>query len=114
MGDGDMKTCLEDAGRIVKELRCPVLHEALAKMGQNPSPPSPSHMLVMEALTIILTPQTSFHKCTPLSSLRGVAWTEAQRMLASPTELWATISSVDLFEVPEANACVLQVNQLEL
>lgn len=112
MGDGDMKICLEDAGRILKEFRCPVLLETLAKMGRNPSPPSPAHMLVMEALTILLTPQTLFHKCTPLSSLRGVAWTEAQHMLASPTKFWAAIASVDMFEVPETNAYALQVREL--
>lgn len=114
MGDGDMKRCLEDVALIVQELGEVASLEAMLRLGQQAYPPSLGHILVMEALIILLTPQTLFHNYVPLSSLRGVTWTEAQHVLTYPNKCLAAIAHVDMFNVPTVNVIVLQVSVLQL
>lgn len=110
MRDGAIKKRLEDVARIVKEIQDPVFLEAMADMGQKVNPPSQAHVLVMEALIILLTPQTVFHNHIPFSSLRGGTWTEARHMLGHPEQLWAAIERVDAYNIPLANLSTLQVS----
>lgn len=110
MTDGAIKKRLEDVARIVKEIQDPVFLEAMADMGQKVTPPSQAHVLVMEALIILLTPQKVFHNHIPFSSLRGVTWTEARHILGYPEQLWAAIARVDAYNIPPANLSTLQVS----
>lgn len=110
MRDGDMKRRLEDVARVVEALRSRVLLEAMANLGQRVTPPSRSHVLVMEALIILLTPRTVFHNHIPLSLLRGVTWTEARRILGLPDKLRAAIARVDAYNIPPANIATLQAS----
>ncbi|CAN0540717.1 unnamed protein product, partial [Ectocarpus sp. 12 AP-2014] len=109
MGDGEMKRRLEIVARIIiKEFQDSTFMEGMAKMGQAVTPPSQSHILVMEALIILLSPETVFHNHIPLSSLRGVTWTEARHILGNPDKLCAAIARVDSFSIPPANLSTLQ------
>lgn len=110
MGDGAIKKRLEHVARIVKEIQDPIFLEAMANMGQQVTPPSQAHVLVVEALIIILTPQTAFHNHIPFSSLRGVTWTKARHILGHPDKLWAAIARVDAYKIPPANLSTLQVS----
>lgn len=110
MRDGDMKIRLEDVARIVEELRCPIFLEAMANLAQQMNPPSHSHILVMEAVMILLAPQTAFGNHVPLSPLRGVTWTEARHILELPDMLWAAVARVDECNIPPANILTLQVS----
>lgn len=109
MGDGEMKRRLETVARIIKEIQDSTFMEAMAKMGQAVTPPSQSHILVMESLIILLSPETEFHNHIPLSSLRGVTWTEARHILGNPDKLCAAIARVDAYSIPPANLSTLQV-----
>lgn len=111
MRDGTMKKRLEDVARIVKEIRDPAFLEAMVNMGQESTPPSQSHALVMEALIILLSPQTIFHDHIPCSSLRGVTWTEARHILGHPDQLCTAIARVDAQNIPPENVCTLQVSE---
>lgn len=111
MGDGEIKKRLEDVARIAKEIHDPVFLEAMANMGQQVTPPSQSHVLVMEALIILLMPRTVFHNHIPLSSLRGVTWTEARHILGHPDKLWAAIARVDACNIPPVNLSTLKVSK---
>ncbi|CAM9286095.1 unnamed protein product, partial [Hapterophycus canaliculatus] len=108
MGDGAIKNRLEDVARMAKEIRDPGFMEAMVKMGQESTPPSQSHALVMEALIILLSPKTIFHGHFPCSSLRGVTWTEAQHILEHPDQLCTSIAQVDANNIPSENVCLLQ------
>ncbi|CAM9212025.1 unnamed protein product [Ectocarpus sp. 13 AM-2016] len=109
MGDGEMKRRLEIVARIIiKELQDSTFMEGMAKMGQAVTPPSQSHILVMEAMIILLSPETVFHNHIPLSSLRGVTWTEARHILGNPDKLCAAVARVDSFRIPPANLSTLQ------
>lgn len=110
MVDGGLKKRLEDVARIVKEIQDPIFLETMANMGQQVTPPSQSHVLVMEAIIILLTPQAVFHNHLPFSSLRGVTWTEARHILRHPDELWAAITRVDACNIPSANLATLQAS----
>lgn len=113
MEDGYMKKFLEDAARIVQELRHPICLGAMANMGRQVLPPSHSHTLVMEALVILLTPKKVFHNHVPLSSMRGVTWTEARHLLGLPDKLWTSMARVDLFNIPTENITTLQASDFE-
>lgn len=113
MEDGHMKKCLEDTARIVQELRHPIFLGAMANMGRQVTPPSHSHILVMEALIILLTPQKVFQNHVPLSSMRGVTWTEARHMLGLPDKLWTSVARVDLCNIPTENISSLKASDLE-
>lgn len=110
MGDGEIKKRLEDVARIAKEIQDPVFLQAMADMGQQVTPPSQSHVLVMEALIILLTPRTVFHNHVPFSSLRGVTWTEARHILGHPDKLWDAITRVDACSIPPVNLSTLQAS----
>lgn len=110
MGDGEIKKRLEDVARIAKEMQDPIFLEAMANMGQQVAPPSQSHVLVMEALMILLMPRTVFHNHIPFSSLRGVTWTEARHILGCPDKLWAAITRVDAYQIPPVNLSTLQAS----
>lgn len=110
MGDGEMKSCLQDVARIVEELRDPVLLEAMANMGRHVTPPTHSHILVMEALIVLLTPRKDFQNHAPLSSFRGVTWTEARHILGLPDKLWIAISHVDTHSIPSTSISTLQAS----
>lgn len=112
MGDGGMKRRLEDVARIVEELRSPDSLEAMANMGACTAPPSSAHVLVMEALIILLTPQKQFPPPKPFSSLRCVTWTEARHILKMPDTLWAAVARVDACNIPPANVSALQASVL--
>lgn len=109
MEDGEMKRRLEVVARLIKEVQDSTFMEAMAKMGQAVTPPSQSHIVVMEALIILLSPETVFHNHIPLSSLRGVTWTEARHILGNPDKLCAAIARVDAYSIPPANLSTLQV-----
>lgn len=111
MGDGDIKKRLEDVARIVKEIQDHVFLEAMANVGQQVTPPSHSHVLVMEALIILLMPRTVFHNHVPFSSLRGVTWTEARHILGHPDKLWAAIARVDACNIPPDNLSTLKASE---
>lgn len=111
MGDGKIKKRLEDVARIAKEIQDPVFLEAMANMGQQVTPSSRSHVLVMEALIILLMPRTVFHNHIPFSSLRGVTWTEARHILGHPDKLCAAIARVDACNIPPVNLSTLQASE---
>lgn len=110
MGDGEIKKRLEDVARTAKEIQDPVFLQAMADMGQQVTPPSQSHVLVMEALIILLTPRTVFHNHVPFSSLRGVTWTEARHILGHPDKLCDAITRVDACSIPPVNLSTLQAS----
>lgn len=113
MKDGYMKKCLEDTARIIRELQHPICLGAIADMGRQVIPPSYSHTLVMEALIILLTPKKVFHNHVPLSSMRGVTWTEARHMLGLPDKLWTSMARVDSCNIPIENISTLQASGFE-
>ncbi|CAN0145147.1 unnamed protein product [Scytosiphon promiscuus] len=108
MEDGATKQRLEDVARIVKEIRDPAVMEAMVNLGQESTPPSQSHALVMEVLLILLSPQTIFRDHIPCSSLSGVTWTEAQHVLVHPDQLCTSITELDAHNVPRENISALQ------
>ena len=110
MADGGLKKRLEDVARIVNEIQDPIFLEKMASIGQQITPPSQSHVLVMEAIIILLTPEAVFHNHIPLSSLRGVTWTEARHVLGHPDKLWGAIARVDACNIPPANLSTLQAS----
>ena len=114
MGDGEMKRRLEDIARIVEELRAPVILTNLASMGLNVTPPSDSHIVVLEAVIILLTPQVVFENHVPMSPLKGVSWTEARHILGFPDKMWAAIARVDAYSIPPAKISTLQVCQVAM
>lgn len=112
MGDGGMKRRLEDIARIVEELRGPVFLAKLASMALEGTPPSDSHIIVLEAVIILLTAQVEFGNHAPMSPLRGVTWTEARHILGNPDKMWAAIARVDAYSIPPAKISTLQVCQV--
>lgn len=108
-GDGEMKRRLEDIAWIVEEIRGPAFLAKLASMALEVSPPSDSHLIVLEAVMILLTPQVDFENHAPMSPLRGVTWAEARHILGNPDKMWAAIARVDANSIPPANICTLQV-----
>lgn len=112
MGDGGMKRRLEDIARIVEELRGPVFLTNLASMGLEVTPPSDSHIIVLEAVIILLTPQVAFENHVPMSPLKGVTWTEVRHILGFPDKMWAAIARVDAYSIPPAKISTLQVCQV--
>lgn len=109
MADGGMKRRLEDIARIVKEIRGSEFLSNLASMGLEVTPPSDSHIIVLEAVIILLTPQVDFENHVPMSSLKGVTWTEARHILGFPDKMWAAIARVDAYSIPSAKVSTLQV-----
>lgn len=114
MGDGEIKKRLEDVARIAKEIQDPVFLEAMANMGQQVTPPSQSHVLVMEATIILLMPRTVYHNHIPFSSLRGVTWREARHILGYPDKLCAALLRVDACNIPPVNLSTLQASKWQI
>lgn len=111
MKNGNIKRRLQDKARLLQNLRSSALFEEMQKLGREVTPPSLAHVLVMEALIILLAPQQVFRNHIPLSSTRGVAWTEARHILEMPQEAWDAIARVDADCIQAPNVCTLQARQ---
>ncbi|CAM9513235.1 unnamed protein product, partial [Discosporangium mesarthrocarpum] len=107
MKDGSMKRYLQDAARAAHELQRVELSDKIVSLGQEERPPSATHLLVLEAVTILLTPQNSFN-ITPFSGVSGVSWIETSQLLQHPAQVQAAIAAVDIYSIPPYNLSTLQ------
>ena len=109
MVDGNLKRRLEDIACQTKELWNPSVLEAFSNIGTQETPSSLGNVLLVEALIILFSPSKVFHDHIPMSSVRGVTWAEARRILATPDKLVTALVGVDEHSIPPDNISTLQV-----
>ncbi|CAM9205390.1 unnamed protein product [Chrysoparadoxa australica] len=103
--DGEMKRYLQTAAQALLEMANPRVISDLAAMAAQELPPSASHILVMEAIIILLTPEQTFDYP---NTVDGVTWGEACNLLKSPEKLVSSLQAFDKFAIPPVNLVVLQ------
>ena len=122
MTDGHMKRRLEHAARLIEELRNPARQEALMIMGARAAAPSVAHILVVEALIILLSPSKVFNACRgsgrlkniSISSMKEATWAQVRFILMTPEKLLTAMAGVDEYCISPANISSLKVTWLFL
>lgn len=117
MTDGHMKRRLEHAARLTEELRDPARQEALVIMGARVAAPSVAHILVVEALIILLSPSKVFKDCRgsgrcraiSMSSMKEAIWAQVRFILMTPEKLLTALAGVDKYGIPPGNISTLKV-----
>jgi len=106
MKDGDLKRRLQIASHCESILCGKELVDDMVDLSLTEGPPSATHVLILEACVVILSPKARFRH--PDKNVAGVSWQSSRRTLADYQTLQKEISNVDKSSIPEENLVVLQ------
>ena len=106
MRDGDLKRRLQTASHCERILRGSSLVDDMVDLSLTEGPPSHTHVLVLEACIVLLSPRNRFRH--PDKNVASVSWQASRRLLADHAKLQLEIGVVDKSSVPEENLVVLQ------
>eukprot|EP00520_Triparma_pacifica_P008455 CAMPEP_0118666812 /NCGR_PEP_ID=MMETSP0785-20121206/19428_1 /TAXON_ID=91992 /ORGANISM="Bolidomonas pacifica, Strain CCMP 1866" /LENGTH=2849 /DNA_ID=CAMNT_0006561175 /DNA_START=172 /DNA_END=8724 /DNA_ORIENTATION=+ len=106
MKDGDLKRRLQIASHCERTLCGKELVDDMVDLSLTEGPPSATHVLILEACVVILSPKARFRH--PDKNVAGVSWQSSRRTLADYKTLQKEIANVDKSSIPEENLVVLQ------
>ena len=106
MQDGRMKEKLEVINRIVKVLTSDEVQQEMVELGSNDFSPSKSHILVLEAVIILLSPDSEFRH--PNKNIAAISWQLSKQLLTTAQSLQGRINKVDVLSIPSINLLVLE------
>ena len=106
MRDGKMKEILENINHIKRTLKSVCMAEHMTQFGSQ-STPSLSCILILEAIIILISPQSEFFY--PSKTVSSITWQIAKDLLIEASMLQNRIYKINTFGVPNSNLQVLQM-----
>ena len=106
MKDGNLKRRLQLASHCERILCGKELVDDMVDLSLTEGPPSSTHVLILEACVVILSPKARFRH--PDKNVAGVSWQSSRRTLADHETLRREIGRVDKSSIPDENLVVLQ------
>uniref|UniRef100_A0A7S4QH34 Uncharacterized protein n=1 Tax=Ditylum brightwellii TaxID=49249 RepID=A0A7S4QH34_9STRA len=107
MRDGSMKQKLETLMYLSTLLKGKIIADRMKVIGECESPPSRAYLLLMEAVVVLLSPQSLFRD--PQKNIRSISWQGTRRLLLQAERLQGSLVAVNIFEIPGHNLSVLRM-----